>query len=106
MFCSCYTAQVSRSVCEGLAITVSDVVLASVLGAAVHAVFLGFNEGAARVLKLGGPDMLESTRLRQAMVLLVGRGNTHARMSAQTCMWYVSLRAAGRQVLHVHSSLI
>lgn len=63
--------QVSRSVTEGLSITVGDVGLACLLGAASHIVFLAFNVLGAQLLQLGGPDRYEAARLKQALVLQV-----------------------------------
>lgn len=61
--------QVSRSVCQGLAITAADLCLAVCLGSTCHVAFLAFNALCVRVLSLGGQDRLEAARLRQALVL-------------------------------------
>eukprot|EP00967_Tisochrysis_lutea_P128150 scaffold218859_cov17-Tisochrysis_lutea.AAC.1 len=63
--------QVSRSVCQGLAITAADLCLAVCLGSTCHVAFLAFNALCVRVLSLGGQDRLEAARLRQALVLQV-----------------------------------
>ncbi len=71
------TPQVSKATAAGLNVPPAYLLLAFLLGAGVHSLFLAFNSAAVAALNLGGPRPLLRAQLRQALVLQV-RGVTLA----------------------------